>query len=117
MLCGYAPFYSKDTREVCYKILHWESFLEIPKRIKLSNDAIDLIKKLINYPNVRLGKNGSEEIKNHPFFKGINWDNVLNMKPPFIPILNNDYDVRYFEKFNYKEPFYPSEIGYKKRKM
>ena len=116
MLCGYAPFYSKDTREVCYKILHWESFLEIPKRIKLSNDAIDLIKKLINYPNVRLGKNGSEEIKNHPFFKGINWDNVLNMKPPFIPILNNDYDVRYFEKFNYKEPFYPSEIGYKKRK-
>ena len=117
MLCGYAPFYSKDTREVCYKILHWESFLEIPKRIKLSNDAIDLIKKLINYPNVRLGKNGSEEIKKHPFFKGINWDNVLNMKPPFIPILNNDYDVRYFEKFNYKEPFYPSEIGYKKRKM
>ena len=38
------------------------------------------------------------------------------MKPPFIPILNNDYDVRYFEKFNYKESFYPSEIGYKKRK-
>ena len=116
MLCGYAPFYAKDTREVCHKILHWESYLEIPKRIKLSNEAVDLIKKLINYSNFRLGKNGAEEIKNHPFFKGINWNNILNMKPPFIPILNNDYDVKYFEHFDYIEPFYPPENKYKKRK-
>ena len=38
------------------------------------------------------------------------------MKPPFVPILNNDYDVKYFEHFDYIELFYPLENKYKKRK-
>ena len=48
MLCGYAPFCSKGTSRVCYKILHWEKFLEIPRKIKISKNAEDLIKKMIN---------------------------------------------------------------------
>jgi hypothetical protein len=28
----------------------------------------------------RLGKNGVEEIKAHPFFKGIDWDNIRKCK-------------------------------------
>jgi serine/threonine kinase 38 len=115
MLCGYAPFCSKETSRVCYKILHWEKFLEIPRKIKLSKNAEDLIKKMINNPNLRLGKNGVLEIKNHPFFNDIDWDNLLNMKPPFIPNLSSDSDVKYFEKFPMKEPFYPPEPKHKKR--
>ena len=69
MLCGYAPFCSKDTNEVCYKILNWQKFLKIPKQVQLSNEAQDLIFKMINNKNERLGKNGSEEIKKHPFLK------------------------------------------------
>lgn len=33
----------------------------------------------------RLGYNGPDEVKKHPFFKGVNWDKVKYMKPPFIP--------------------------------
>ena len=34
MLVRYAHFCSKETSEVCYKILHWEKDLEIPKKLK-----------------------------------------------------------------------------------
>ena len=114
MLCGYAPFCSKETSRVCYKILHWEKFLEFPKKINLSKNAIDLIKKMINYPYCRLGKNGVEEIKKHPFFNDIDWDNLHNMKPPFIPNLSCDNDVKYFEKFPMKESFYPENKSRKR---
>ena len=114
MLCGYAPFCSKETSRVCYKILHWEKFLEFPKKINLSKNAIDLIKKMINYPYCRLGKNGVDEIKKHPFFNDIDWDNLHNMKPPFIPNLSCDNDVKYFEKFPMKESFYPENKSRKR---
>ena len=116
MLVGYAPFCSKETTEVCYKILHWEKYLEIPKKVKISKEAEDLIRKLINNSNERLGKNGVDEIKKHPFFNDIDWDNIKNLKPPFIPQLNSDYDTKYFEIFPEKEPFYPPLNKNKKRK-
>ena len=107
MLVGYAPFCSKETNEVCYKVLNWKKFLKIPNYIRISDEAKDLIFKMINNSNSRLGKNGADEIKKHPFFKGIDWNNVKNMKPPFIPILKNEYDTSYFENFEIIEPFYP----------
>lgn len=40
-----------------------------------------------------LGKNGVDEIKRHPFFKGVDWRNIWNQKAPFIPELSSDiYD-------------------------
>ena len=107
MLVGYAPFCSKETSEVCYKVLNWKKFLKIPSKIKISEEAEDLICKLINNPNERLGLKGADEIKKHPFFKGIDWDNIRKTKAPFIPKLKNDYDTCYFENYEIKEPFYP----------
>ena len=116
MLVGYAPFCSKDTNEVCYKILNWQKYLKIPSKVKLSKKTEDLIRKLINNSNERLGKKGAQEIKSHPFFKGLNWEGMKSMKPPFIPKLKNDYDTSYFETFESKEPFYPTKQKHKKRK-
>ena len=116
MLVGYAPFCSKETSEVCYKVLNWKKFLKIPSKVKISEEAEDLICKLINNPNERLGLKGADEIKKHPFFKGIDWDNIRKTKAPFIPKLKNDYDTSYFETFDIKEPFYPPMKRHKKRK-
>ena len=33
----------------------------------------------------RLGVNGPEEIKKHPFFKVIDWEDIRNTKAHFIP--------------------------------
>jgi hypothetical protein len=62
---------------------------------------------LVCNPDSRLGKKGSSEIKSHPFFKGINWLKIKEMKPPFIPQLSSDYDIKYFDNFPYLEPFIP----------
>ena len=116
MLVGYAPFCSKETTEVCYKVLNWKKYLKIPSKIKISEQAQDLIFKMINKSDNRLGKNGAEEIKKHPFFNGVDWDNIRNTKAPFIPILKNEYDTSYFETFEIKEPFYPKTNNKLKRK-
>jgi serine/threonine kinase 38 len=116
MLVGYAPFCSKETSEVCHKILNWEKYLKIPSKIKISPEAEDLISKLINHPDIRLGINGVEEIKSHPFFKGIDWENIRESKAPFIPKLKNDYDTCYFDLYEKKEPFHPPVKKKKKRK-
>ena len=107
MVSGYAPFCSQKTSDVCYKISHFEEYLKFPSRCKASKECRDLIMKLINHSESRLGKNGSKEIKAHPFFKGINWLKIKEMKPPFIPQLKNDYDTKYFEHYDYIEPFIP----------
>ena len=118
MLVGYAPFCAETTQEVCSHVIHFKDYLQVPKEIVLSKEALDLINKMINEPVKRLGKNGADEIKVHPFFKGIDWENIRNtMKPPFIPEIENDYDTKYFDNtFDEIEPFYPAVKTNKERK-
>ena len=44
---------------------------------------MDLISKLLDDEKVRLGSNGVEEIKVHPFFYGIDWKNIRKLPAPF----------------------------------
>lgn len=55
--------------------------LQVPS--DMSTDALDLIVKLLNRdPKQRLGAGpgDSDEIKQHPFFKSVNWDEALLRK-------------------------------------
>ena len=62
----------------------------------MSGDAKDLIKKLLcRDPRKRLGSvKDSEELKEHPFFKDVNWKDVFDKKiamPPVdIPKINEN---------------------------
>lgn len=84
-------------------IANFRKHFEIPKDANISKEADDLMRKLITEEENRLGRNGAEEIKNHPFFKGIDWKNIRKHKAPMIPILESDIDTRNFEKFEEKE--------------
>ena len=42
------------------------------------------------------GQNGSAEIKAHPFFKGVIWDQLRHIKAPFKPDLKSNVDYAYF---------------------
>ena len=108
MMIGYPPFYSDSSTETCKKILNWESNLEIRSEANISKEAVDILKKLINDPEKRLGRNGAEEVKQHPFFFFFFWKNVKEtMIPPFIPQLNSIFDTKYFDEYEETEPFYP----------
>ena len=113
MLIGYPPFFSDNPQLTCHKICHFKEYFSIPDECNISKNACDLIKKFITVPDKRLGVNGIDEIKKHNFFNNFNWDNIRNMKPPFVPILNSDYDTKYFDKFeeDKNEPFYPDYIN------
>jgi serine/threonine kinase 38 len=114
MLVGYPPFFSENPSETCQKIVNWKKHFTIPLDANLSLEADNLIRRLVTVPESRLGLNGSEEIKKHPFFKGVDWDNIRYCKSPFIPELGNDWDTRYFDTFTESEPFYPPEKKSKK---
>ena len=48
-------------------------------------------------PLDRLGTGGAAEVKEHLYFAGINWDNLLRMKADFIPQLDSEDDTSYFD--------------------
>jgi len=113
MLCGCLPFAIKRGLKLSMKI--YEKKIVFPKNI--DKNAKDLIEKLlvVNPKNrIGYGPNGSEDIKNHPFFNGVDWDLAFEKKltPPFVPKLKSDVDLRYFDNMFTDEP-----IGGPKRKV
>ena len=107
MVVGYPPFFADDPSLTCQKILHWKKTLNIPREAGLSREASDLIKKLICDASERLGIRGAQEIKSHPFFKGINWDKIRETRAPWVPKLQSEWDTSNFDKYEETEPFYP----------
>ncbi|RCV16993.1 hypothetical protein SETIT_3G183200v2 [Setaria italica] len=99
MLVGYPPFYSEDPMSTCRKIVNWRSHLKFPEEAKLSPEAKDLISKLLCNVEQRLGTKGAHEIKAHPWFRGVQWDMLYQMKAAFIPEVNGELDTQNFEKF------------------
>ena len=109
MLMGFPPFCGKDPTITCRKVMNYKKCFEIPKGADISPEAVDLLFRLITDANERLGKNGVEEIKAHPFFRNVDWKNIRKTKAPYIPKLKSDIDTSNFEKFdevsNWQEDF------------
>lgn len=80
--------------------------MTIPPEANLSPAATEILKRLMCDAEHRLGANGVEEIKAHPFFEGIDWKNLRNAKAPHIADLTSEDDCHRFDKFEEEEPFY-----------
>lgn len=117
MLVGYPPFFSDDSSITCQKILHWKKTLVIPAEANLSDEAIDLIQKLITDADKRLGRNGVDEIKTHPFFNDFDWDGVRDSKAPFVPDVVDPASAEHFDHFEEEEPFLPDSSELSKGKV
>ncbi|XP_077134750.1 microtubule-associated serine/threonine-protein kinase 3-like isoform X1 [Ranitomeya variabilis] len=60
-------------------------------------DAQNLITQLLKRsPVKRLGTGGAFEIKDHPFLRDLDFDNLLSQKPLYIPQLASDVDTSLF---------------------
>jgi serine/threonine-protein kinase RIM15 len=93
-LHGYPPFHADTPDKVFDNILS--------RRIYWHDDetpeARDFMERLLTLdPDKRLGRNGPDEVRRHPFFAAIDWDNLLTESPSFIPQPVNEEDTDYFD--------------------
>ena len=83
---GITPFNTKKETEILENIKNVKYSFE---NTDIPDDAKDLISKiLVKDPKQRIGYNSKDysEIKNHPFFKGINFDQLESQAPPISEI-------------------------------
>jgi hypothetical protein len=51
-----------------------------------------------HYAGIFVFPGDAEDIKRHPFFRGINWDVVHHCTPPYIPRVKDWEDTKYFQE-------------------
>jgi len=104
MLMGHLPF------KINGNVIDPEVFEE---KIKFNDNMnpllIDLISQLLAVnPKKRIGYGDSDakKIKEHQYFNDVDWNKYLNkeIEPPFVPKLDGDMDLRYFDKSFTDEP-------------
>ncbi|KAJ2955208.1 hypothetical protein NQZ79_g8761 [Umbelopsis isabellina] len=99
MLLGQSPFRGEDEDEIFDAILEDE----ILYPINMSRDSVSICQKLLTRdPERRLGagRSDAQEIKTHPFFAGVNWDDMLckRVPPPFYPKITGRADTSNFDE-------------------
>ena len=78
MLYGSPPFYNRDHEKMFSDILNRELFFDNSK-VQASEEVKNLIYNLLKKdPEQRLGTKNEDDIKNLPWFKDIDWENLLN---------------------------------------
>ena len=105
MLTGFLPFYIPKGNKINPRV--FEEPLRFPPDV--NPVAINLINQLLNVnPKKRLGSGveDAQKIKEHEFFKGIEWERYWNKEfdAPFLPELSDEMDLRYFDKMFTDEP-------------
>ncbi|KAF7776266.1 hypothetical protein Agabi119p4_4659 [Agaricus bisporus var. burnettii] len=96
-LYGIPPFHAETPEKVFENILsgrvEWHE-----DWIEFSEETRDFIKCLLTLdPSERLGSNGPEEVKAHPFFAGIKWNQVTTTEAAFIPQVTDPESTDYFD--------------------
>jgi serine/threonine-protein kinase RIM15 len=97
-LTGDPPFTADTPEEVFRKILN-DDEQWYDEEDSVSDEAKDLIKQLlIKDPTKRMGnrEGGIQEIKDHPFFAGVDWDKLHDRQALFEPRPRNAEDTSYF---------------------
>uniref|UniRef100_A0A8C6T407 non-specific serine/threonine protein kinase n=1 Tax=Neogobius melanostomus TaxID=47308 RepID=A0A8C6T407_9GOBI len=99
MLVGDTPFYADSLVGTYSKIMNHKNALTFPDDSDISNDAKNLICAFLTDREVRLGRNGVDEIKRHPFFKNDQWtwEVIRDTAAPVVPELSCDTDTSNFD--------------------
>uniref|UniRef100_A0A1S4H6J4 non-specific serine/threonine protein kinase n=1 Tax=Anopheles gambiae TaxID=7165 RepID=A0A1S4H6J4_ANOGA len=97
-LIGCVPFFGETPEELFAHTVNddieWPDGDDWP----LQEEAKDLITALLQQnPRDRLGTGGAHEVKEHCYFYGLDWNNLLRQKAEFVPQLDNEEDTSYFD--------------------
>uniref|UniRef100_A0A803P7X4 non-specific serine/threonine protein kinase n=1 Tax=Cannabis sativa TaxID=3483 RepID=A0A803P7X4_CANSA len=96
LIVGIPPFNAEHPQTIFDNILNRKiPWPRVPD--EMSPEAADLIDRLLTEdPNQRLGAAGASEVKQHVFFKDINWDTLARQKAAFVPSSESALDTSYF---------------------
>lgn len=107
-LVGCVPFFGESAEELFMYVVNdakidWPSDEDWP----IDPEARNIISGLLlQDPQERLGSQGPQEVKDHPYLNGIEWNSLLRYKAEFIPQLENEEDTSYFdsrlERYNHE---------------
>lgn len=116
LLVGRTPFKSNDSSHLKTYNLIIAGIDSVTFPSHVAKSAQHLVKKLCRaVPIERLGchKNGTEDIRNHKWFSGFNWEHLRSQKKksPFIPKLKSNIDTRYFDTFTRDHSTTPDETS------
>nr|KAJ3412449.1 Serine/threonine kinase [Polyrhizophydium stewartii] len=106
MLVGRYPFHGDDENDILEAIL--ADAIEYPSN--MPRVTLSLLQSLMNkVPSRRLGGGSADadEVKRHPYFANVDWDAILRkeLPAPFVPTINDPYDVSNFDKeFTAEQP-------------
>lgn len=84
----------KEERLSCQR--YWDNDFNFDRfaGFKASTDAD---KASLSYRGYHIYSDDAEDIKKHPFFYGVPWDNLHMMPPPFRPTVRRSDSTKYFE--------------------
>ncbi|KAK7743923.1 cytochrome c oxidase subunit 1 [Cytospora paraplurivora] len=99
-LTGYPPFWHQNPIEIYKQIV--EKPVVFPQEPAISPEAKDIIRSFCNVDRSRrLGNmsGGARRVKEHPFFRGVDWDDVLSRRHrgPIIPPIRFPGDAQCFD--------------------
>lgn len=111
MLTGGPPFTGATNEKIMDKVVHSKRYLKFP--FYLSLDAKDLLRKLLqSNPQKRFDiDNNFEKLKQHRFFRYLNWDEIIlgqsESLPPILPVITDPILAENFDEEFTSMPFTP----------
>jgi len=107
MIYGFTPFYAEGIDQMgLFKAIVRGNF-KFPHH-PADKDTMDIVTRMLHRrPAYRLGclKNGSQDLRDHSFFTGLNFDDLVQKKieAPWKPKLKNPFDTKHFDDWSHLE--------------
>ncbi|KIY48646.1 kinase-like protein [Fistulina hepatica ATCC 64428] len=103
-LAGFPPFTGSTPEETWTNLKNWTKVLRRPEYdqpedliFNLTDIAWDAITRLVSHASARYSSMSS--VREHPFFKEVQWDDMRAVNAPFVPALDSEIDTGYYDDF------------------
>ncbi|TKR60057.1 hypothetical protein L596_029643 [Steinernema carpocapsae] len=108
MVFGRPPFLgsSNNTENTQHLIRNWRhtlnlrAYLAHDRWVQPSHECIDIIRRFLCDQSNRIGRLGAQEVKQHPWFNGIDFANLRSGRAEVVPKIDHAADTQNFDDFD-----------------